>query len=302
MLCPVLKYRLPLGILLIATLVGLLWLDETLAGKALPSPILGQTVVPPGLVIFTVMLPISFMAARELGRIMREKGIHAQTGLTCGAALTGLIATSAVPRSIPADHGASIVASAAIVVMLASLVYYSRRQNTQGVVAAAGGTLLSFTYLGLMFGCILTIRRDHSAWLLLWILVVTKACDTGAYFTGRAVGRHKLIPWLSPGKTWEGLAGGIVFAATVAVLGVLVLRKALPDEPLPSEWEAAVVGACCAVVGQLGDLMMSLFKRDAGRKDSGHSLPGFGGVLDVLDSPLLVMPFAVWWLRWFVER
>lgn len=302
MLCPVLKYRLPLGILLIATLVSLLWLDERLAGAALASPILGQSEIPPGLVIFIVMLPISFMAARELGRIMREKGIHAQTGLTCAAALVGLIASAAVPRSIPGDHGASIVASAAIVVMIGSLLYYSRRQNTQGVVAAAGGTLLSFTYLGLMFGCILTIRRDHSAWILLWILVVTKACDTGAYFTGRAIGRHKLIPWLSPGKTWEGLGGGVALAAAAAVLGVLVLREVLPGDPLPELWQAALAGACCAVVGQMGDLLMSLFKRDAGRKDSGRSLPGFGGVLDVLDSPLLVMPFAVWWLRWFVER
>ncbi len=305
MLCPVLKHRLPLGILLIATLVGLLWLDETLAGGRVPEVMAGFTrlsTVPPGAVIFAVMLPIAFMAARELARIMREKGILAQTGVTCAAALIGLIASATVPGALPGDTGASVVGSAAIVVMLGSLAYYSRHKNTQGVVAAAGGALLAFTYLGLMFGCVLTIRRDHSAWVLLWILIVTKSCDTGAYFTGRAIGRHKLIPWLSPGKTWEGLGGGVVLAAGMASLGVVVLRELLPNELLPSVWAAAIAGACCAVVGQLGDLMMSLFKRDAGRKDSGHSLPGFGGVLDVLDSPLLVMPFAVWWLRWFVER
>lgn len=295
-----LKYRLPFGILFIAVLVGLLWLDETLAGRALPaglSGLFGLTSVPPGLLIGLAMLPIAFMAARELARIMREKGILAQTGLTCAAALLGLIVSVTIPRNIPGDFGAFIVASAAIVVLLGSLAYYSRHQNTQGVVAAAGGSLLAFTYLGLMFGCVLTIRRDHSAWILLWILLVTKSCDTGAYFTGKAIGKHKLIPWLSPGKTWEGLFGGIVLASAVAAGGMVLLQKVLPGQTLPSVWSSAVAGACAAVVGQFGDLIMSLFKRDAGRKDSGHSLPGFGGVLDVLDSPLLVMPMAAWWLR-----
>lgn len=299
-----LKYRLPLGLLLIATLIAILWLDQKLAGAVLPADLArwtGQSVVPPGTLLVVVMLPIAFMAARELARIMREKGILAQTGVTCAAALTGLIVSCTVPRTISGDAGASMVSSAAILVLLGSLAYYSRHKNTQGVVAAAGGALLAFTYLGLMFGCVLAIRRDHSAWVLLWILLVTKSCDTGAYFTGRAIGRHKLIPWLSPGKTWEGLGGGIVLAAAVAAGGVFALAEVVPaGERLPSPWSAALAGAAAAVVGQLGDLIMSLFKRDAGRKDSGHSLPGFGGVLDVLDSPLLVMPLASWWLRAFV--
>lgn len=298
-----LKYRLPFGILFIAVLVGLLWLDETLAGRPLPEGlrgVFGLQAVPAGLVVGAAMLPLAFMAARELARIMREKGILAQTGLTCAAALLGLIVSFSAPRNVPGDLGAQLVASAGIVVLLGSLAYYSRHQNTQGVVAAAGGALLAFTYLGLMFGCVLTIRRDHSAWLLLWILLVTKSCDTGAYFTGKAIGKHKLIPWLSPGKTWEGLGGGIVLAAAVAAGGIMLLGRLLPEQKLPSPAAAAAAGAVAAVVGQLGDLIMSLFKRDAGRKDSGHSLPGFGGVLDVLDSPLLVMPFAAWWLRLFV--
>lgn len=295
-----LKYRLPFGILFIAVLIGLLWLDETLAGRALPggvSGVFGLTVVPRGLVIGLAMLPLAFMGARELARIMREKGILAQTGMTCIAALTGLIVTAVMPRDIPGDTGAFIVSSAAILVLLSALVYYSRHQNTQGVVAAAGGSLLAFTYLGLMFGCVLAIRRDHSAWILLWVLLVTKACDTGAYFTGKAIGKHKLIPWLSPGKTWEGLIGGIVLASAVAAGGMMLLKNMLPGDSLPSVASAAAAGACAAVVGQFGDLIMSLFKRDAGRKDSGHSLPGFGGVLDVLDSPLLVMPMAAAWLK-----
>jgi len=78
---------------------------------------------------------------------------------------------------------------------------------------------------------------------------------------------------------------------------VVLLEQSGVEPSLPSVGSAAVVGIIAAFFGQAGDLIMSLFKRDAGRKDSGHSLPGFGGVLDVLDSPLLVTPLAYWWLR-----
>ncbi|MHC4589988.1 MAG: phosphatidate cytidylyltransferase, partial [Planctomycetota bacterium] len=115
---------------------------------------------------------------------------------------------------------------------------------------------------------LLALRRSHSAWIVVGVVVATKACDTGAYFTGRAVGRHKLIPWLSPGKTWEGLIGGVALATAV--------------------------GLALAAASRLGDLAVSLFKRGAGMKDSSTMLPGLGGVLDVLDSPLMVAPVAYW--------
>lgn len=295
-----LKHRLSMGVTLIVALFAVLWADEAVAGRPLPDAIdklFAGGVVPPGAVIFPVMLLLAFMASRELARIMREKQIHAQTGLTCIAALTGMIVSSAVPVWMPGPHASAVVATAAMLVLLASLAYYSRHQNTQGVVAAAGGALLAFVYTGLMFGFVLAIRREHSAWVLLWILMVTKASDIGAFTLGKLFGRHKMIPWLSPGKTWEGLGGGVLFASAVAAGGVVLLGRSGAEQNLPSVASAAVVGVIAAFFGQAGDLIMSLFKRDAGRKDSGHSLPGFGGVLDVLDSPLLVTPLAYWWLR-----
>jgi phosphatidate cytidylyltransferase len=119
-------------------------------------------------------------------------------------------------------------------------------------------------------------------------------CDTGAYFTGRSLGKHKLILWLSPGKTWEGLVGGIALASVFGVLGVWLGAVSQPKYPIAL---GLATGVVFALLGQAGDLMMSLLKRDAGIKDSGRSLPGFGGILDVLDSPLLVAPFAYWWLK-----
>ena len=102
-----------------------------------------------------------------------------------------------------------------------------------------------------------------------------------------------MIAWLSPGKTWEGLAGGVATAVLVGV--VLAAASGLLDRndrvPL---WLGAICGVVFAIVGQLGDLTVSLFKRGAGMKDSSKILPGLGGVLDVLDSPLMVAPVAYW--------
>src|SRR5262249_23507982 len=123
-------------------------------------------------------------------------------------------------------------------------------------------------------------------------------CDIGAYFTGKAIGRHKLIPWLSPGKTWEGLFGGIAAAALVAAGAAALYRHCLGTNGIglmPCGY-AAFVGALFAIAGQAGDLLESVLKRDAGVKDSGQALPGMGGVLDVLDSILLTAPLAFWML------
>jgi phosphatidate cytidylyltransferase len=129
--------------------------------------------------------------------------------------------------------------------------------------------------------------------------------DTGAYFTGRWLGRHKLIPWLSPNKTWEGLAGGIVVALLCAVgvgywLHAAQLAPRPPAGPLIG-W-LALFGLLMAGLSVAGDLSASLLKRDAAVKDSGTALPGLGGILDVLDSPLLAAPVA--WLFWtrFVQH
>lgn len=300
-----LKQRLLLGPVLILLLVGGIWLDSWLDAQPLPgwlgALVPGHADFPPGVVVFTVVLALSFIAARELVRILRDKGIQASMRLSCASAVIGLSVSCLVPSEFRGEHSATIVSSAAALVLVTSLAFYSRRQTVEGVIAATGGTLLAFVYLGLMFGFVLAIRREHSAWILLWILVTTKSCDIGAYFTGKAIGRHKLIVWLSPGKTWEGLAGGTLLAAIVGGLGVELLRQ-YGHTTLPPWQGGALAGVLFAIVGQVGDLMASLLKRDAGLKDAGKILPGFGGMLDVIDSPLLVAPAAYWLLRVVVHQ
>lgn len=129
------------------------------------------------------------------------------------------------------------------------------------------------------------------AWLLT-VLLGTAACDTGAYLVGSTLGRHKMIPHISPGKTWEGL-GGAVLGSVVAALALSGLLKI--------GWPAAVVLGlfiCAAAVS--GDLCESLLKRAAGVKDSGHIIPGHGGLLDRLDS-ILFVTLAVYWFAQLVQ-
>ncbi len=287
-----------MGTLLIAGLVLGLWLDAVVENLALPGFLagpIGHATFPPGTVIFLIVIGLSMEAARELAAMLHRKGIASSARATCGAALIGLLVSTFVLESTVGTVAVAVVATAAAAVLFASMVFYSRKQTVEGVIAATGGTLLAFVYLGLMFGFLLAIRRHHEVWTVLWVLIVTKSCDIGAFFTGRAIGKHKLIPWLSPGKTWEGLAGGIVVASLVGAGGGWLLDRAgIVGSPGPLI--GALGGLIFANVGQAGDLMASMLKRDAGVKDSGTSLPGMGGLIDVLDSPLLVFPAAYWLL------
>lgn len=296
-----LRHRLIFGPILIAALVLIAWLDHTLAGRALPDAfrtILQEPtpVIPPGLVIFIAMVVASVMASRELAAILRAEGIQASKRIMTTASIAGLLVSCLVPARWEATTSVAVCSSAAVGVLLLSLLFYSRKRTVQGALAAAGGTLLSFVYLGLMFGFVLAIRREHSVWILVWIILTTKASDIGAFATGKAIGRHKLILWLSPGKTWEGLFGGVALSAIVGAAGLWGLH-ALKVEAVPPIWTGAVAGLIFGATGVVGDLIASLFKRDAGLKDSSHVLPGFGGVIDVLDSALLVAPVAFWWMR-----
>lgn len=230
------------------------------------------------------------MACWELARILRANSVMVMTPVAVLSGMVGLLGTA-----FWADEPRAL-GTLAILVMILSLLVHVRHKTIQGVMAAAGGVMLIFVYLGVQGSFWLMLRIEHSAWIVLWLILVTKSCDIGAYFTGRAIGRRKLIPWLSPGKTWEGLVGGVVTSSLIAVLGYWLLGRT-PNRPELAIVSVAGMGALIGVLGQLGDLTASLFKRDAGKKDSSDSLPGFGGWLDVLDSLLLVGPFAFWTLR-----
>lgn len=296
------RQRLLLGPVLIAVLVGLILLDQSLAGMRLNVPgIARDLVLPPGLVVLGVTSLMAVLAAAELAAIFAAKSVFAPGWLLMFAAFAGLWASSlpavlSASQPVSAGNVVAALAATAAVVLAGAVLSLSRGHTTKGVAAGLGGVFLAFIYLGLLFSFTVLIRVDFGAWLLLWALLSTKLCDIGAYFTGKALGRHKLIPWLSPGKTQEGLVGGVCLAAIGAAVGAWAIRTAGLGTA-PPVGAAAAAGAVFGLVGQAGDLMASLLKRDAGLKDSGHVLPGFGGILDVIDSPLLVLPVAYWWLH-----
>ena len=131
------------------------------------------------------------------------------------------------------------------------------------------------------------------------MISAVKGADIGAYFTGTAIGRHKLIPWLSPGKSVEGLIGAILFGSLITYGLVSVLPKDSVISALSNlgTFKLILLGGCLAIVGQLGDLSESLLKRDANMKDSASFIPEFGGFCDLLDS---VLPAGFIWF-WMLK-
>ena len=186
-----------------------------------------------------------------------------------------MIAVALVATAVGGDLLAVLVA------LVATVMFYEWRQISRGW--GAGWAIGGFLYAVLPALALLWIReRDaHGLDLLLWVFIVTWSTDIGAYFVGRAIGKKKLAPSISPGKTVAGLYGGVAIA-TVLGLGWVLLRGL--GHPL------IVLAPFFAAAAQGGDLFESWMKRRAGVKDSGHWLPGHGGVLDRLDG---LVPVAV---------
>ncbi|HEX8296559.1 MAG TPA: phosphatidate cytidylyltransferase [Chthoniobacteraceae bacterium] len=129
---------------------------------------------------------------------------------------------------------------------------------------------------------------------VLWLLVVTKFSDMGAYLTGSVIGKHPLVPHISPKKTWEGFFGALVFS-TAGACGLLAL---MPEKlSCLRQMDAVILGLGLGFAAVIGDLAESIVKRSAGVKDSGQLLPGIGGALDLIDSILFTAPLLFFYLR-----
>jgi len=170
------------------------------------------------------------------------------------------------------------------------------RSNTAGILAIST-TLFGLMYVPWLLNFIQKINffpGVDGKFYVLYFVIVTKFSDTGAYAVGSLIGRHKMIPRISPGKTWEGF-GGAIFLSTVASL---VFVHLFGDKMAGMNWlHAVVLGVLLSLKAVIGDLIESLFKREAGVKDSGRLFPGIGGILDLLDSLLFNAPIMYLYLR-----
>lgn len=177
-----------------------------------------------------------------------------------------------------------------VILPLAAIMYREMRRQDgsleSGLVAWAG-----LLYLGLGFGSLMTLEVYN--WLIcLFAFLITVATDCGAFFVGCAIGKHKLMPRVSPKKSVEGAVGGIL----ICVLACLTYNHFLLTL---NTWQVVAIAVFCSLMGQLGDLLESFIKRYAGVKDSGNIMPGHGGLFDRLDSMMLVAPVLFFLLRIF---
>lgn len=165
------------------------------------------------------------------------------------------------------------------------------------LIASSGTTVLGVLYVVLLGGHLVAIRTGFeqplAADLLSFFFLVLMGSDTGAYYVGRAIGKHKLAPTISPGKTWEGVAGGLLAAVAFATLAHFWFFR-----ELPLKWTIPLA-VVMSLLGILGDLTESALKRGAGAKDAANILPGHGGMLDRLDSLLFNAPLLYYFAHFY---
>lgn len=290
-----LRQRLTYGSLMLAALLALLYLDYAVQQSTV------ETFKPYGLAGVGILILLIFLlplATSEVGHLFVAEQIRPYRFL---AALgSGLLAIHGFLTQFPwFQHIAtSTLAFIIVFTMILAAIRRASGKETQQAITHMAGTVLAMLYLGGLAWFLMAIRVKHSAdphgfqgstQAVVMILLVVKSTDIGAFFGGRSFGKHKLIPWLSPKKTWEGLFCGLMLAALVGLGCSVIWPRALSTLTWP---KALLFGVLIGGVGQLGDLLESLMKRDAQVKDSGDIIPGFGGLLDVIDSPLLAAPAA----------
>lgn len=169
---------------------------------------------------------------------------------------------------------------------------FTKRDDTN-ILASSAITLFGILYISWFFSFIIKLKYlPGGPLLVLFLLILTEGGDMGAYFIGTIMGKHLLIPRISPKKTVEGTIGGFLFTVALAILCKVIL-------PELSYWQLLVAGILIGTIAPIADLAESLFKRDCGVKDSGSYLPGLGGVLDMIDSLLITSPILYFYITAF---
>jgi phosphatidate cytidylyltransferase len=289
-----LRWRILLGSGLIALLAALMVLDQYSST--------------PGLWLLLIALAVGLAAAHELVTLLTAGGRHPPRSVIYGGTLLviGSNAIGIVWPAVAEGHALERLAwpflALAASLLLAFGVEMRRYEKPGGVIANLALAVFAVSYLGITLSFAVQLRLlggpTNGIVALAALVIVVKMGDSGAYTVGRLFGRHKMAPVLSPGKTWEGAAGAVVASCLGAWLAFHLLPRAMGHVLGQASWSWLVFGLAVGIAGMLGDLAESLIKRDAGRKDSSTWMPGFGGVLDVLDSILLAAPVAYfcWWL------
>lgn len=281
-----LKHRILFGTLMTVFFGGIAVVDGFLDGSATATP--ADDRAAQGTLLAIVVAVVLSLATVEFARLAAAKGLVVLTS----ACIPGVILLSTAwywsrLLLMPLDlYLSAVLVSGFLIILVAQY----RRSGVDGVLGNCGVSCFALIYLGLFGAFVMAVRIDVGLWQVLMLMFAVKVSDIGAYTFGRLFGRHKFSPRVSPGKTWEGLAGAVIAAMGVSLAFALVFD-------IMAWWLALLFGSSLAVIGQMGDLAESMMKRDAQQKDSSNRVPGFGGILDVVDSPLVALPFGYLFFR-----
>lgn len=268
----------------------------------------------PAWAVLIVLVGLTAWAQWEFYAMMTMAGIpvYRYIGILSGSVLVAATFFTIGPDPVHVARAYQWEQLVLLLVVIATFVrQFPQSRNTQPL-ATISCTLLGIWYVPFLFNFFtrLAFGWERSSMsepvgqtgrlLVLYLVIVVKFSDIGAYFVGRLLGRHKLFPRLSPGKTWEGLIGGFATAVAASLIFRACTGGSLGMVPLPLA-HAIGLALLLAVAGVAGDLFESLLKRAAGAKDSSASVPGMGGVLDVLDSLIFGAPILFGYARWFLS-
>src|SRR5262249_40300347 len=266
-----------------------LWMGFTLAGLVVGVLVVDQWLAPWFPFLFLLLVVVGTLGGLELLGLL-ERWPRPRVAFTLPA-LVLLLAANWL-RAVDLDPWPVLAGLFAAAVLGAFLVEMALYTEPGDAVVRIAFTVWVLAYLGFLPAFFVQLRWPPGGALALFLAIfVPKGCDIGAYLTGRLIGRHRMTPLLSPKKTWEGAAGGLALATVIAV-GFSRLAPA-PELGLP---KAVLFGLTVGLAGMLGDLAESMVKRDGQKKDASQAVPGFGGVLDVIDAVIFAAPVSYLWL------
>ncbi|MBO7634934.1 MAG: phosphatidate cytidylyltransferase [Lachnospiraceae bacterium] len=250
-------------------------------------------------VLWGVLLTVSMIGLMELYRAV---GVHkspaAFAGYAAGAAWYGLLLWKELlsdDAAFPYSVAFPVLIAAFIVILLAVYVFAFPKYNSEQITMVFFG----FFYVALTLSYIFLVRGLPGGKYTVWLIFIGSwGADTMAYLVGRSIGKHKIVPVLSPKKSLEGFIGGVLGAVLIGVIYALIFKNSLTAEFPNPVFSFAVIAACSSVVSMIGDLAASAIKRDKQIKDYGRLLPGHGGILDRFDSVIFIAPI-VYYLLYF---
>lgn len=321
-----LSWRLKIGIPMVLGLLFLAFLDMYLSDQLVSFWVLKR--IPRGIILFPLFLVVIVMLCDEVLDLLAAVGVHPRrstvyicnlgvVAICWGACIwqqykldqiedtTQLITTTGWDWASAASVWTLVACALSLIVAFAAEI--ARFKEPGGNVINLAGAILAVVYIGVLATFLIQLRIAFGLAALFSLIVVAKAGDTGAFVIGRMIGRTKMSPGISPGKTIEGLIGGLLCGLLAAwfwfkvVIPIAASKTWLIEDTIMKTptYGWVLFGLGVAGAGVLGDLAESLIKRDARRKDSSRWLPGFGGVLDLLDSLLIAAPvaYACWVFR-----